>query len=104
MSNEVFGTWKTKREFYLDAALHYYPLGYYDDDDIRLMVEHNILTPEDFTTVTGKKYTPRDKGNSSSSAGSTGSNTNSSGSDSAGANSNGSNTSSSSASAGDKSK
>lgn len=93
MSNEVFGTWKTKREFYLDAALHYYP-RYYDDDDIRSMVEHNTLTPEDFTKVTGKKYTPRDKDNSSSSTGSTGSTTNSLGS----------NTSSSNASAGDKSK
>lgn len=104
MSNEVLGTYKTVRDFYLDAALHYYPKGFWDDDDIRTLVEYNILTEKDFKLVTGKEYTPRDKGDSSSSDGSTGSNTNSSGSDSAGVNSNGSNTSSSNASAGDKSK
>ena len=104
MSSEVLGTWKSDRDFYFDAAKEFYPLGYWDDDDIRMLVELNILSESDFTEITHKKYTPRDRGNSSSSAGSTGSNTNSSGSDSAGANSNGSNTSSSNASAGDKSR
>ena len=46
------------------ALKYYYDGGYYTDEDIISIVKAGSITPEDFTTITGKPY-PADSSNGS---------------------------------------
>lgn len=42
---------------YYAIAKRYYDKGYYDKDDVKIFVQANKITPEQYEEITGEPYT-----------------------------------------------